>query len=196
MVDTKTEILDAAQSLCQRLGHRGFSFRDLAASLGIKSSSVHHHFPSKDQLLQAMVVRYRENFAKRLGEISASAPDSRVAIRSLVGELEGLLVGEAKLCLCGMLATESEVLSDELKDDLKLFFEGASTWLGGVLEAGRSRGELSFAGDSKAVALAIVSSLQGMLIASRVLGGAARFREMSGWILGQLEAGSSPQECI
>jgi TetR/AcrR family transcriptional repressor of nem operon len=26
-------------------GYGGFSFRDLAAEIGIKSASVHHHFP-------------------------------------------------------------------------------------------------------------------------------------------------------
>lgn len=191
MADTKKEILDAAQLLCQRVGHRGFSFRDLAASLGIKSASVHHHFPSKDQLLQAMVIRYRENFAVRLGEISLSSPSAPIAIRAFVKELEALLSNHARICLCGMLTAESEALSDEVKEELRQFFQAASTWLGGVLDSGRDCGELTFSGDSKSSALSIISALQGMLITSKILGGAERFREMSGWIISQIECKKS-----
>ncbi len=47
MKDVKTQIVDAAERRMQRGGFGGFSFREIAADVGIKSSSVHHHFPDE-----------------------------------------------------------------------------------------------------------------------------------------------------
>src|SRR6478752_8675700 len=38
--------MDLAESHMRVAGYAGFSFRDLAAEIGIKSASVHHHFPT------------------------------------------------------------------------------------------------------------------------------------------------------
>src|ERR1700720_895295 len=50
MRDVKTAILDAAERRMQIGGFGGFSFREIAADVGIKSSSVHYHFPTKENL--------------------------------------------------------------------------------------------------------------------------------------------------
>lgn len=39
--------MDIAEAHIREVGYWGFSFRDLAANIGIKSASVHHHFPTK-----------------------------------------------------------------------------------------------------------------------------------------------------
>jgi len=48
MSDIKTAILNAAERRMQFGGFGGFSFREIAADVGIKSSSVHYHFPTKE----------------------------------------------------------------------------------------------------------------------------------------------------
>ena len=50
---------------CRRTAHaawwiRGFSFRELAADVGVKSSSVHYHFPTKEALAAAVIRRWAE----------------------------------------------------------------------------------------------------------------------------------------
>lgn len=55
MVDTKAALLKEAQN---RFGSQGFaatSIRGLAASVGIKESSVYNHFPSKEALFDAVL---------------------------------------------------------------------------------------------------------------------------------------------
>ena len=42
----------------------GFSFRDLAAEIGIKSASVHHHFPTKAGMAAAVARRCGERLLK------------------------------------------------------------------------------------------------------------------------------------
>jgi AcrR family transcriptional regulator len=45
--ETAEKLMDLAESHIRRAGYGGFSFRDLAAEIGIKSASVHHYFPTK-----------------------------------------------------------------------------------------------------------------------------------------------------
>jgi TetR/AcrR family transcriptional regulator, transcriptional repressor for nem operon len=58
--DVKTAIMDAAERRMQRGGFGGFSFREIAADVGIKSSSVHYHFPTKEDLSAAVIRRWAE----------------------------------------------------------------------------------------------------------------------------------------
>lgn len=41
-------IMDAAERRMRIGGFNGFSFREIAADVGVKSSSVHYHFPTKE----------------------------------------------------------------------------------------------------------------------------------------------------
>ncbi|MGB3614724.1 MAG: TetR/AcrR family transcriptional regulator, partial [Elainellaceae cyanobacterium] len=57
-VNTKTQILDVAQDLVQRLGVNGMSYKDISEIVGIRKASVHTHFPKKDDLLLTLLERY------------------------------------------------------------------------------------------------------------------------------------------
>ena len=182
MSDTRTKILDLAQELCQQKGHRGFSFRDIAKTLGIKSASVHHHFETKEDLLLALIERYRNSFESCLKEIDSRSGSAAQSVEAFFSLLENLLASNARLCLCGMLASESEVLSPRVRDEVSLFFQLSSQWLTSVLTEGANRRELQLRGNPEVVAIAILSSVQGMLITSRVSGGAETFRNMANWL--------------
>jgi len=56
MSDVNTAILDAAEARMRLGGFNGFSFRDV----GVKSSSVHYHFPTKETLAAAVIHRYTD----------------------------------------------------------------------------------------------------------------------------------------
>ena len=45
-------------------GFGGFSFREIAADVGIKSSSVHYHCPTKQDLAAAIIRRWAEHSFK------------------------------------------------------------------------------------------------------------------------------------
>jgi TetR/AcrR family transcriptional repressor of nem operon len=67
MSDTRTQILDVAEKFIRRGGYNDCSFREIATAVGIKSASVHHHFPAKQDLAAAVALRYSENFFANLG---------------------------------------------------------------------------------------------------------------------------------
>ncbi len=79
------EILDAAERFARTVGYNGFSFRDIAAEIGIKSASVHYHFPTKGDLGAALARRYADRFFERLGAASDIAVPSHTPVERFVG---------------------------------------------------------------------------------------------------------------
>lgn len=64
--DTKTQILDVAQDLIQRLGVNGMSYQDISQGVGIRKASIHTHYPKKDDLLPALLDRYSDRFLRAI----------------------------------------------------------------------------------------------------------------------------------
>lgn len=62
--DVSKQIIDLSQELFQQKGYKAFSYRDLSKLIGIKTSSIHYYFPTKDDLALALVIRYKEAFRK------------------------------------------------------------------------------------------------------------------------------------
>ena len=46
----REQILDHAITLMMLRGYNGFSYRDLSELVGVKTSSIHYYFPSKEDL--------------------------------------------------------------------------------------------------------------------------------------------------
>jgi hypothetical protein len=53
MNDSAKAIMDAAERHIWAGGLCGFSFRDITAEIGMKSSSVHYHFPPKAKVARS-----------------------------------------------------------------------------------------------------------------------------------------------
>jgi TetR/AcrR family transcriptional regulator, transcriptional repressor for nem operon len=66
MSDVSISIVDAAERRIRLGGFNGFSFREIAADVGVKSSSVHYHFPTKEALAAAVVRRYTDRLAEKI----------------------------------------------------------------------------------------------------------------------------------
>jgi len=57
MQDTKQKILDTAEKLFAERGYDATSLRQIIAEAGVNLAAVHYHFGSKEDLLDALVVR-------------------------------------------------------------------------------------------------------------------------------------------
>jgi len=115
-------IMDVAERLIRSHGYNGFSFREVAAEVGIKSASVHYHYPAKSDLATAVARRYRERFEAAVSDEIAQGRAEVVVWRDLFRrafERDGLM------CLCGILAVEGDGLPDEVAAEARLFLENA-----------------------------------------------------------------------
>ena len=186
VVDTKTELLDCGQALAQRHGYNGFSFSDLAREVGIKTASIHYHFPTKGDFGKALMARYRQRFMARLEAIDLEQHDERRKLERFAGLFKETLASGDKLCLCGMLASEYQTLPDAVRVEVRAFFEACEGWLVEVLKRGRAAQQLSFPGTSEETAQMFLSSLEGAMVAARTFGDVGRLANAQRWLLGAI----------
>ena len=185
---TTDQLLDVAQELAQKRGYNAFSYRDLAERVGIRSASIHHHFPAKADLGRALVARYRERFADALRRIAAGSGDAPAKLAAYVELFRATYEQGARLCLGGMFAADLPTLPTEVQEQVRGFYADNEAWLTRLLDAGRRSSELDFEGTPRDAAAALLDGLEGALLAARAHGTVARFTRASRWLLLSLGA--------
>ncbi len=183
--DTATQILDVAEGLAQVRGFNGFSYADVAGELKITKAALHYHFAGKAELGQALIERYSDRFDEALTEAEARSPHAAARLAAYA-DLYLDVLGDQRMCLCGMMAAEFETLPDQMQGAVIRFFENNETWLTRVLEQGRLDGTLRFPGPPKDTARMIVSTLEGAMLLARPFGDTTRFRTAVGRLLADL----------
>lgn len=116
---TRDRILDAAEDRVRKGGYNGFSFRDLAEDVGIKSASIHHHFPTKEELVATLSARYTDKVLARIAEL----PAGRARIDGYRRLLRGALTDQLMMCMCGLLGAESAALPKPVTVETRRFFD-------------------------------------------------------------------------
>ena len=125
MNERASQIIDSAIRMIRAGGYHSFSFRQIAAELGIKSASIHYHFPTKEDLGVALTKRYTENFVASLGQPSDQKRPADFYIQAFQNSLEE----HETACVCGILAGESGGLPQSMRDALRDFTEQNIKWL-------------------------------------------------------------------
>lgn len=161
--DKAEEILNAAERMARQGGYNGFSFREIASAVGVKSASVHYHFPTKQDLAAAVARRYTENFLKALG-----APDKQSSAKSAlsiyIDAYRRALVKDGLMCLCGIMGAEIDGLPPVVRSEAKRFFEKNIDWLMRALGPGGSpKAERAL----RERAAQIIATLEGAMILAR-----------------------------
>lgn len=156
-MSTKEEILKLANRELQAKGVNSLSFRELAAILGIKSSSIHYHFPQKDDLIQTLIHNYTVAVSNGLEEIAHAKPAGRERLLALIDMIGNSL--ERRQCTAGVLAAESALISEPAKEGVKIFFDRLSFWI--KMELG-AMGKTDH--DSHLLSSVIVSAIEGSLM--------------------------------
>lgn len=170
--DTAAKLLDAAERMTKSVGYQGLSFRDLAAAVGVRSASVHYHFPTKGDLGAAVARRYADRFLSHLKEIDARRLSRVDALAAYVALFRNTLMQDGRMCLCGMLAAETDVISQQTRAEVCRFVDANVDWVAGVLR-GRAGAREAIA--SRRLAQALFAALEGAMLVSRVAGDIAVF---------------------
>ncbi len=154
MSDTKHHIMAAGRLLAQTRGYNGFSFQDIAEVVGIRTASIHHHYPTKAALCLLMIQQYSASFFERL---SSGTDDSRKGMLSHFVAQYRACLAEDRVCLGVMFASDIIDLSPEVADEVRRFLKAKQAWL---VRAFRSSGSKL----SSAQAHLFLSSAQGAML--------------------------------
>lgn len=172
MSQTVDKLLDAAEARIRTGGFHAVSFRDLAADLGIKSASVHYHFPRKEDLGTAVVTRYADRVLDAVAAEAAGATSAAEKLAALIRVYRAALTSDYKACLCGVMGAEALGLPDPVRDAVRVFLGANIAW---VADALRVEG----ISDADARAAHVIASLQGAMMLSVNLGDMALFDKIA-----------------
>ncbi|BBB07728.1 TetR/AcrR family transcriptional regulator [Sphingopyxis sp. EG6] len=161
MSETADAIMDAAERRIRDAGYDGFSFREIAVDVGVKSASVHYHFPTKESLAAAVARRYTERFMAAIDKEMAGGSD---VVGAWIAAFQHALRSDGKMCLCGALGATSGNLPNEVLVEARRFFElGLKKLIGGGL--------------SQAKAMRVMAILEGAMLLANVLASPVAFEE-------------------
>ncbi|RED51998.1 TetR/AcrR family transcriptional regulator [Aestuariispira insulae] len=160
------EILDVAEDMVQRQGYNGFSFRDIAETVGIKSASVHYHYPTKAALGSALAKRYTDRFLQGMPDSEDSSIQPLEKLTLYVSAFRNALMQDGKMCLCGMLGAESASLPKQVNTEVERFFQMNKGWLEALYRGVAEDRRLM----SPAIwAMRTLATLEGAMIVARTM---------------------------
>jgi TetR/AcrR family transcriptional repressor of nem operon len=185
---TASQIVDVAQEYLQKVGFHAFSYRDIAERIGIRTASIHYHFPTKEDLAGAIVERVLKGAVAELGTIDADGGSSLERLRRFCGMFLQTWGDGDRLCPMCMLAMGQEAIPDVARNGVMAFWEGAEGWVTGVVEAGQAAGEIRPEVSPPVVGRTFVAALEGAMVAARVFTDRSRLTDVIEFMIGSIAA--------
>ncbi|MFB4390729.1 MULTISPECIES: TetR/AcrR family transcriptional regulator [unclassified Pseudomonas] len=186
---TYFEILQYARTLIIAGGYSAFSYADIAEYVGVRKASIHHHFPTKVDLVQTLVRRYREEAEAGIAALEQHFPEPDERLQAYIGYWLGC-VGDAtkSYCVCALLATQIPTLPEEVALEVRAHFRTLSAWLTSVFERGAQQGKLHLAGEAGAEAERFMATVHGAMLSARAYGDPAVFGSITQPLIDRLVA--------
>ena len=157
--------MDAARATVQARGYNALSFRELAKEVGIKSASIHYHFPTKGDLGAALARRYTEEAAIYLDGLLAAFPDPHACLREYPKVFRAALAHDNRMCLCGIMAAEHHDLPLAVRTEVDAFTQLNIHWLTKVLALQTPKARPTKATERRAQA--IFAAIEGAQLLAR-----------------------------
>ncbi|MDC3180641.1 TetR/AcrR family transcriptional regulator [Gammaproteobacteria bacterium] len=180
MIDTRQKIIDEGSHLIQTRGYHAFSFKDISHKVGIKTASIHYHFPTKSDLVKAIVISQREATATHLNQI-ISHPNltEKEKIHTVCqGILENTYMTEQKMCLAGMLAIDVQTLQPEVAQEVRALLNLIEEKLYQIISNGIKTNEFRNNINAKSTAHVLIAMIEGTLLLTRLYQDKNRFTDV------------------
>lgn len=168
---TSDVILASARTLIVNGGYNGFSYADIADVVGIRKASIHHHFPTKADLVRTLVLRYREDAQSGVAALENSGGQPLDILRTYADHWAKCIEDASRpFCVCAMLASELPSLPPEVATEVTAFFRFLSRWLTAVMERGAVTGSLILSSPPEVEAEMFLACVHGAMLSARAYG--------------------------
>lgn len=133
-METKEQLIQIASDLMIANGYNAFSYKTISEKIGIKTSSIHYHFPAKVDLGIAVVESHRQAL-QHLRNRTQNA-DAITKLGKLFKYYQNL-ASEGKVCIAGALASDIGTLEEDLRAVVIQFSEEIMAFLVSIFEQGQ-----------------------------------------------------------
>ena len=136
--ETRRKLLDAAVELLASKGYAGFRTADVSAAAGVSRGAQTHHFPSKDDLVVAVVAHVFERATEQGRKRAHRAHSVDEAIKALLTDSQEFFFSELflialDLAIQGRMRADGSTLKD-ISAASRLPVE--ASWLAALVDAG------------------------------------------------------------
>ena len=156
-IETRRQIVDAADRLFYENGFEATSFANIAQSVGLSRGNFYYHFRTKDEILGAVIESRKANARALLESFEVETGCPKMAVRRFI---EMLVMNREKImahgCPVGTLCNELAKLHHGAKDDATGLFVLFREWLARQFTA------LGRATEADSLALHVLMRSQGV----------------------------------
>ena len=190
-MDTPTQtadrILNCAHALIMERGYNGFSYADIAQTVGITKASIHHHFATKAVLGKEVVAQYRAVVRDNVRFLAEAGANPTQKIQAYIGHWVTCIQDRTTpFCICALLAAELTSLPQEVVDEVRGHFIDLSGWLTAVLNEGAAQGRFVLHRPADQEAASLMAVVHGGMLAARALDNPAVFETITSTTLSRL----------
>lgn len=176
MNDTASKLISEAGQLITNAGYNGFSYADLAERLGIRKPSIHHHFPSKVDLVVAVVEQQRAAIRAQIAALESGSPDAMQQLLAYVDYWKKCIEDQsATFCLAGVLAVELPGLPPEVGAAVQGHFNDLGRWLERVMTLGIEQGSIQLELEPRTSSQFFQTAVYGAMVMARAYGDPGKF---------------------
>ena len=169
--NTADRIREAAHDLIAARGYFGFSYADVAEVVGIRKASIHHHFPSKVDLVVASLVQYRADLVDAARSLDSKLVDPWQRLKLYVQHWEECIrKSNRPICIAALLSAELPALPDPIKAEVQLHFKYLAGWIRSTLKDGVKYGSIHLEHNIEVEAQSFVAVVHGAMFSARALG--------------------------
>ncbi len=176
MSDTANKLISEASQLIVNAGYNGFSYADLAERLGIRKASIHHHFPSKVDLVVAVVKRQRVAIRAQIEALESGTPDAMAQLLAYVDYWKRCIEDQsAPFCLAGVLAVELPGLPPAVGAAVRGHFNDLGDWLKRVMTLGIEQGTIRLELEPETSSQFFQTAIYGAMVMARAYDDPGKF---------------------
>jgi TetR/AcrR family transcriptional repressor of nem operon len=166
--NTRDKILDLGKNYMQTIGYHSFNYKMIANQLNIKNASIHHYFPSKEDLALAIIEKATQDFNTWANNAKTISPTERAEI--ILDRYIQTFNDGKKLCLMSTFESAFNDVSENIRKATSAYVNSVFNWLIDVFKEGLQSKEFLFKESAEEMAVMWLAGLPGSLLVGRTKG--------------------------
>lgn len=174
-----SEIVACTRHMLTTGGYKSFSYADIADVVQIRKASIHHHFPSKADLVLTVVAQYCQEARTAMNAMDQHINNPLDELKAYINYWSRCIQdGTSTFCICAMLAVELPTLPIEVADEVSGHFNDLSEWLASLLQKGQQEGMFQLQETPAAEAKSLMATVHGAMLSARAFGEPSLFQQI------------------
>lgn len=183
-MDIKNQIIGIANDLLIERGFNAFSYKHIADAIAIKTSSIHYHFPTKNDLGIAIIESHMQSLENTIKKCNNNTAVEKMS--KLFFYYKRLAV-EQKVCIIGAFTSDINTLDEDLRKKILQFGDMVVMWTTAILEEGHKERSFRSFDEPKIKAKVIMANLMAIVQIARIEKNTKSFDQMTKMMLDDIK---------